>query len=173
MRVAVGSTNPVKVSATRQVFNEVFGCVDIVPTQVDSKMPAQPFEDETMRGAENRAREALARREADYGVSIEGGIAELAGRSYNLGSVVVIDKSGFVGTGTSGWFEIPRKYLGELRAGRELADVVDEHLGTRGVGRALGAVGVFTGSRVTREDLYVHGLYMALIPHLNRELWAE
>lgn len=173
MRVAVGSTNPVKVSATRLVFSAVFGSVDVLPTEVDSGIPAQPFGEETMIGAENRAKEAVAQREADYGVGIEGGIVELTGRYYNLGTVVILDKSGFMGTGTSGWFEIPQKYLAELRTGTDLAEVVDKQLGTRGVGRSLGAVGVFTRGKVTREDLYVHGLYMALIPHLNRQLWTK
>lgn len=48
---------------------------------------------------------------------------------------------------------------------------MDSFYGVEGVGRREGAVGLFTGNRVTRRGLYVHGLYMALIPLINRKIW--
>ena len=171
MRVAVGSKNPVKVSAVKEVFSKVFDSAEVVSVEVEPGIPAQPFGLDTVRGAENRARRSLEVSGADYGVGIEGGLLELGGRWYNLGFIAVIDRSGFMGTGTSGWFELPKNFLERLRGGGELAEVLDAFYGVEGVGRREGAVGLFTGNRVTRRDLYVHGLYMALIPILNRKIW--
>ena len=171
MRVAVGSMNPVKVSAVEEVFSKLFRSVEVIPVAVDSGISPQPFGFDTLRGAENRAKRALEATGADYGVGIEGGLLELAGRWYNLGFVVIVDREGFMGTGTSGWFELPPSFLERIKSGEELAEVLDSFLGVKGVGRRDGAVGVFTGNKVTRKDLYVHGIYMALIPLLNKKIW--
>jgi len=171
MRVAVGSRNTTKVAAVEEVFSKVFGRFEIVSVVADSGVSPQPLGFDTLKGAENRARNALEGSGADYGVGIEGGLIELGGRWYNLGCVAVIDREGFMGTGTSGWFELPPSFLRKIRKGEELAEVLDDFLGREDVGRTEGAVGVFTGNRVTRKDLYVHGLHMALIPLLNKSIW--
>jgi len=171
--VAVGSKNPAKVSAVKKVFKEVFEAeVEVFGLSVESGVSKQPINEETFVGARNRAGRALEVGAADYGVGIEGGLVKLGGRWYNLGFVVVINRRGEVGTGTSGWFECPKTPLEEIRKGRELADVMDEVSGTRESRNELGAIGFLTKNRVTRKDLYVHGVHMALIPFLNRELWG-
>jgi len=52
MRVAVGSENPVKVSAVEEVFSEVFGSVEVIPVSVDSGVSPQLFNLDTLRGSE-------------------------------------------------------------------------------------------------------------------------
>lgn len=60
MRIAVGSTNPVKRGATEDAFASVAG-VDIESVAVDSGVSEQPTgHAETIAGAETRARRALA-----------------------------------------------------------------------------------------------------------------
>jgi len=171
MRVAVGSENPVKVAAIEEVFSKVFGSVEVIPIDVNSGVFPQPLGPDTIRGAENRARRALEATGADYGVGIEGGLLELGGRWYSLGFVAIVDREGFLGTGTSGWFELPPSFIERLRGGEELAEVVDSFFGVKSVGRIKGAVGLLTANRVTRKDLYIHGLRMALIPLLNKRIW--
>ena len=170
--VAVGSKNPAKVSAVEEVFKEVFGAeVEVLGFSVDTVVSKQPLNEETVVGAHNRAKRAFEVGDADYGVGIEGGLVELGGRWYSLGFVAIIDRSGEVGTGASGWFECPKIVLDEIWKGRELADVMDEVSGTRDSRSELGAIGILTKNRVTRKDLYAHGVYMALVPFINRELW--
>ncbi|RLI40639.1 inosine/xanthosine triphosphatase, partial [Candidatus Bathyarchaeota archaeon] len=54
MKVAVGSANPVKIQAVREVFQEVFGeKVEITSVKVDSGVPTQPFKEDTIKGALN------------------------------------------------------------------------------------------------------------------------
>ncbi|MCD6575981.1 MAG: inosine/xanthosine triphosphatase [Nanoarchaeota archaeon] len=170
MRVVVASTNPVKVDAVKEVFSEVFGDVHITGKPIESNVPPQPFNEEVILGALNRARNAMAAG-VDFSVGIEGGIIKLGGKYYNLGFVVIMDKSGKIGTGTSGWFECPEKVLAEIRKGKELGTVMDEMIGEKDVKKKQGAIGVFTKGRVTRKELYKHGIYMALCPFISREVF--
>jgi len=171
LKVAVGSENPVKLQAVKEVFRNVFGEVEIVSVKVDSDVPSQPFGKETFKGALNRARKALYFADADFGVGIEGGVIRLYGRWYNLGFVTIVNREGKIGTGTSGWFECPFNILNELRRGKELGQVISEISGKPEIQRREGAIGVFTKGKIKRKDLYKHGVFMALVKFISPEIF--
>ncbi len=172
--VAVGSTNPTKLRAVRKVFTRVWRSARVVGVEVDSGVSVQPIgAKEIISGAINRARNALKKTGADFGVGIEGGVAKFGDRWYNLGFVAVVSKEGQVGLGSSGWFECPPRVLKELRKGRELGDVMDELTGTRGIKFGKGTIGTFTRGYVDRVKLYEHGLWMALCRFLTPEFFEE
>lgn len=171
MKVAVGSTNPVKVQAVVEAFQEVFGEVKIIEKEVDPEVPDQPFGEEVIDGSKNRAKNVLRITNADFGIGIEGGVIELGGRWYNLGFVTIVDKEGHIGTGTSGWFECPSRILKEMRGGKELGEVIDKITGEKDVKKREGAIGTFTKGKVSRKDLYKHGVFVALTPFLSPELF--
>jgi len=172
LRVAVGSLNPVKVKAVEEAFKAVFGVIEVIGVKVDSGVPSQPIGEEVKRGAINRARRAISKVPGSkYGVGIEGGLIELWGKYYNFGFVAIVDEEGFVGTGTSGLFECPPSIVGSLLKREELGSVIDRLVGDKDVKMREGAIGVFTKRIVQRKDLYVHGVLMALVPLLNRELF--
>ena len=60
MRVWVGSGNPVKIGAVREVFEAHFPDVIVEGIEAPSGVPAQPVGEETFTGAENRTRALLA-----------------------------------------------------------------------------------------------------------------
>jgi len=175
VRVAVGTKNPIKITAVREVFDDLFKDekTEVLGILVDSAVPIQPFGEEVITGAVNRALKSLKSGNADYGIGIEGGVFPLGNKWYNLGFVAIVDKKGTIGTGTSGWFECPEPILRKLKSGEELGTVMDRLTGRRGTKREEGAVGIFTRKKVTRKEFYKHGLYMALIPFLNDRLWKE
>ena len=171
MKVAVGSRNPAKVSAVKEAFTEQFGEEpEVISLSIDSKVSNQPLKRDTINGAYNRAKGALEATGADYGVGIEGGLMKLGDRWYALGFVVIVDRLGNKGTGTSGWFECPKIILQEIEKGKELGDVADKISG-RKLAKEEGAIGFLTRNHVSRKDLYRHGVYMALVPLMNKELW--
>lgn len=171
IKVAVGSTNSVKVQATVEAFQEVFGEVEIIEKEVDSEVLDQPFGKEVIDGSKNRAKNVLKITNADFGVGIESGVMKLGERWYNLGFITIADKKGRIGTGTSGWFECPSNILEEIKKGKELGEVMDKITGRKNVKKQEGAVGILTKRKVSRKDLYKHGVLMALIPFLSPELF--
>lgn len=75
--VAVSSTNPAKIAAVREAFEASFADqkVDVVALAVSSGVDEQPKGDnETLRGAVNRTDALVEALEADYYVSMEGGV---------------------------------------------------------------------------------------------------
>lgn len=172
MKVAVGSTNSVKIQAVKEVFQEVFGeDVKIISVKVDSGVSAQPFKEDIIKGSVNRAKNALKLTKADFGVGIESGVMKFGEKLYNLGFITIADGKGNVGTGTSGWFECPYNVLKELEKGKELGQVISEITGRVDVQRREGAIGVFTKGKVPRKELYRHGVFMALAKFLSPEIF--
>lgn len=165
-QVTVGSTNPIKIQAVREVFHEIGERGDVRGVQVKSNVAAQPFNEAVIEGAVNRAQNALKLTGTEWGVGIEGGIIQLGRRWYNVGFVAIMNKEGKKGIGSSGWFECPPKILEELQRGRELGDVMDELTGRTETKIKDGAIGIFTQGRVKRKNLYKHGVFMALVPFL-------
>lgn len=174
MKVAVGSTNRVKIQAVKEVFDEVFGKeVEIVSVKADSRVSNQPFKEDIIQGSVNRAKKALKLTDADFGVGIESGVMKFGEKWYNLGFIAIIDKKGNMGTGTSGWFECPSGVLKELGNGKELGQVISAMTGIVDVQRQEGAIGIFTKGKVTRKELYKHGIFMALAKFLSPEIFRK
>jgi inosine/xanthosine triphosphatase len=172
MKVVVGSTNPVKIQAVKEVFNEVFGKeVEVISVKVDTGVSNQPFKEDIIEGSVNRAKSALKLTDADFGVGIESGVMKFGEKWYNLGFITIVDEKGNMGTGTSGWFECPSGILKELENGKELGQVISEITGIVDVQRREGAIGVFTKGKVTRKELYKHGIFMALVKFLSPEIF--
>ncbi len=175
MRVAVGSTNPVKVEAVRRAWRLV-GDAEIIPVEVESGVASQPrgFE-ETYRGALNRARGALERVGADYGVGIEAGIVEAPTPTgwMDVQVAVVVDRGGVVGVGVSPGFEPPRSWIPRLLSGEPLGDVASRVLSRADIGRVLGLIGYLTRGAVTRLELSYYAVLMALIPLLEPSLYPR
>ncbi len=168
--VAVGSTNPVKIEATKRAFSK-FWIVEVEGVKVDSRVPLEPIGPLVVEGAKNRAKASLMKTGADFGVGIEGGISYFAGRYYCTGFVWIERKDRVYNTGTSGWFECPRSFIPKLLMGKELGDLMAEISGRANIRREEGAIGFFTRGAVSRTDLYVHGVFMALAKFVSSERW--
>ncbi len=73
--VIVGSKNPTKIQAVRNVFPEL----ELSSREVPSKVSAQPFSDEETRiGAVNRAKACAAGSADAIGIGLEGGVMYVA-----------------------------------------------------------------------------------------------
>src|SRR3954470_8175717 len=102
-RITVGSKNPVKLAAVRAVVVRLVDAVTVEAVAVPSGVPDQPFGDEeTIRGAIERARAARERLDADYGVGLEGGVVEMGdGTMRTCAWAAVVSRSGRHGVGGS------------------------------------------------------------------------
>lgn len=178
MRVLVGSVNPVKVGAVRDVFEVHFPGAGVEGIETASGVPAQPVGEETFTGAENRARTLLGLNVgrslgAEFCVGLEGGIAQLHDRWFAFGAICIADAAGRFGFGVSPLFELPPGVVADLLGGSELGHVMDRLAGEHNTKQRGGAVGILTGGRITRRELYAQGAAMALIPFLNKEMYFD
>ena len=119
-------------------------------------------DEETITGATNRAKGALAKHpEARFGVGLEGGIQKTGDRYYESCWVAVADANGKIGIGCSSKFELSSKFMVPILAGEELATVIDRLSGENDVRSNLGAMGVITNGVLARTESMTHGVIFA------------
>ncbi|HWI62755.1 MAG TPA: inosine/xanthosine triphosphatase [Symbiobacteriaceae bacterium] len=172
-RVAVGSTNPVKIGSARRIFAELFGEVSVSGVAVPSGVSNQPIgEEETVRGALNRARAALEATGCDWGVGLEGGVDfEHDGSCWNIQYCVVVHRDGRTSIGKGGRFLLPPVIAEGIRAGGEVGPLIDRLTGQTDSKKKGGAIGFLTNGLVVREELYAQIVAAAMVRFLHPELY--
>ncbi len=168
MKFSVGSKNPAKLEAAKLAVKEFFPKAEIVFVDAESKVPAQPSDNELKEGAENRGRHALELSKADAGMGIEGGLVTLAGKEYCGACCAVVSKSNEVHFGYSPLFELPEKYMHEIKNGKELGKVVNEATGKENTSHGVGAIGILSEGRITRTDALEQAVLLALMPFVHK-----
>ncbi len=154
--VLVGSLNPVKIAAVRAVIARLWPEAQVAGMSAASGVPDQPFGDEeTIRGAESRARAVLAASEADLGVGLEGGVVEEPdGSMRSCAWAVVVDRDGQRGVGGSLAMPLPDTVAARIRGGEELGHAMDAVAQTVGTKHGRGAVGILTAGLIDRQGAY-------------------
>jgi inosine/xanthosine triphosphatase len=169
MRIAVGSGNPVKRRAVEQAVADTLGDPEIESVSVDSGVSEQPTgRGETVEGAKNRARNALAAGEYDLSVGLEGGVAEVDGTDglFLIMWTAVTDGEQ-VGLGAGPSFRLPDSIGDRVAAGEELGPVMDDMLGEDDVAEKQGAAGALSGGVVDRDAALAAGVAAAMGPFVT------
>ena len=170
LRIAVGSTNPAKTTAVKNVCEQAFAGCTVVGVDVPSGVREQPLgADETAAGARNRARAALqAVPGAQLGLGLEGGV-DLEG--HLISCVAVVAEGGRENLAWGVRFPLPPDMVARVLAGEELGPVVDESMKRTDSKRQMGVVGILTNGLFTRTEMMHGPLVCALIPFLHPELY--
>jgi inosine/xanthosine triphosphatase len=172
-RVAVGSTNPVKLAAARAVFERLAPAVVVDGTATVSGVPDQPVGDaQTIEGATNRARAARAAFDADLGVGIEGGVVDARDGMRTCAWAVIVGRDDAAHVGGSLSMPLPDSVAVLIREGVELGHAIDRLMGTDNIKHGAGAVGTLTEGLVNRQEAYEVILSYALAPVLGAEIYA-
>ncbi len=170
MKVAIGSTNPVKTRAVEKVLREVYPDVEFVAREVPSGVRAQPIGDEeTRRGALNRARAVLEATGADWGIGLEGGIIQIEMGTLTTAWCVIVDRAGTVGVGGAANMLLPEAVAARVLNGVELGEAMDEYASVEDVKHKMGAIGILTRGLIDRQGAYEVIVKYALAPFL----WDE
>jgi len=170
MIIAVGSTNPVKIEATKETLEKIlFPPIEVRSVDVSSGVPPQPLSmEEAMQGAKNRAKAALEKIDnAVIGVGIEGGVDIISGILYSFGAICLRTIDGVEGSAYTPFFELPMKIKPRLFAGEELGKIMEELTGIKEIKKKEGAVGWYTRGFMTRKELYSCGMRVAIINLLH------
>lgn len=174
-RISVGSKNPVKIACVKRAFEAVFPeeIWDVVGVDVASGVSDQPMSDqECIQGARKRARGAIHTVGYDFGVGIEGGLQEIEGVWFECGWIVVVDRKGLEGIGSSLRICVPELFMKHIREGKELGVVHDIIFGQENSKQKAGYFGVMTKNIITREDGYMDGVIVALARWVHEDLFS-
>lgn len=148
--VGVGSTNPAKVEAVKEVFPSAR------EMKVESGVSDQPMSDEETRtGALQRAR-ACVKNGAQVGIGLEGGVMESDEGLLSVNWGALVDENGIEIVASGARYPLPPEIAEALHIGKELGDVIDVFTERKDVRKKEGAVGIFTNGQMTRRELYVH-----------------
>lgn len=172
--VAVGSKNPVKIQAVKLAFTRVFPNIiwNIIGVNVDSRVSNQPMSDlESIKGATNRAKNSLKKVSADFGVGLEGGVQKIGAEWFDCGWIVIIDKKGRKGIGSSIRMHTPDKMINMVKVGKELGEVIDILFKQTNLKQKQGHFGIMTKNAITREQGYKDGVISALVRFINPDLF--
>lgn len=155
VRIAAGSTNPAKLRAVEIAAGSFLEQVAVEGVDVPSGVPDQPWGDEeTAKGALNRAARARAARDADFGVGIESGVARGPfERLYVVSWAVVVGRHGASGSGGSERFPLPAEIIAGLQSGGELGPLLDGLDSFSGIDWREGAVSITTHGRRNRTEI--------------------
>ncbi len=175
MKILMGTKNPGKIEGAKQAFERYFSNVEIEGIAVSSDVGDQPVNEEILQGAKNRVKNVIeyakkSNIEADFYIASEAGITNLLGEWIDINAVVIENKDGLQSVGTSQGFPIPERYIEQIKA-TELGKVMDKIFSGKDLGKGKGGISYLTKDEISRIDLTRNAFIMALIPHINEDIW--
>lgn len=176
MKILIGTKNPGKIEGAKEAFEKYFENVEIEGIPVSSDVSDQPINEEIFEGAKNRIKnlKKYAKEnnlEVDFFVASEAGITNLLGGEWiDINAAVIEDKNGVQSVGTSQGFQVPDRYMDEIRA-TELGKVMDKIFKGHELGKGKGGISILTKDVISRIDLTRNACIMALIKHINGDIW--
>jgi len=136
--------------------------------EVPSEVPEQPWGDEqTRRGAFNRANHALRHLSAEFGVGLEGGLVETSVGLMTCAWGAMVDSRGQVGYGGGVHVLLPPIVADILKEHGELGPAMDALVNEEDTKRGRGAVGILTNGLTSRQAAYEQLVAMAAAPFVT------
>lgn len=158
MKIIIGSQNPAKITAVKNCFSNEN---EFLALDVPSGVSGQPFsDDETIKGAINRAKAALNRGNGDIGIGLEGGVQETSFGLLICNWGAIISKEGQPIIAGGARLPLPEEIAIRLRAGEELGPVMEDYAKKKNVRKQEGAVGIFTNGMVNRSEMFTHVMHL-------------
>ncbi len=164
LRIAIGSTNPVKIEATRIAIAKIYKNFDVVPVDIKSIVSAFPTSDEEMvKGAIYRARESMKNAKADIGIGLEGGY-----HCYSWGCFIkawgAATDGSIIGIGASPAVPIPDELIEIIdpKIDDKSKQSVDSFFGIENLAKKQGIMGAITKGALTRQESLVQAVVSAM-----------
>lgn len=153
LRVALGSKNPAKLRAVQSAFERMGIAVEVTGIDTPSKVSDQPFSDEeTIQGALNRAKGACG--SFDYGIGLEGGVAETPYGLFLCNWGAIVNQEGQAGIGGGVRVQLPEEIAEQVRSGQELGSVIDDWACGQDIKKKEGTIGILTQNHITRSKMF-------------------
>jgi len=174
--VVVASKSPAKIDAVRRAIERIaaiepsFSKAALRTVDVTGLAPKMPMTDrETIDGAKLRAQSATRGLTPPFlSIGLEGGLS--AEPLTTLTSWAAATDGTRWGYGAGGRIVLPDAVMAQVRAGRELGDVIDEMAGAS-IRSTRGAWGWLTKDLVGRKNALLTATLAALAPFYNTQLY--
>ena len=176
MKIAIGTLNKAKNTAVENIIRLVWKDAEFISVETDSDISSQPLSDEdAIKGAINRAKQALDNTDADYGFGLEGTVNSNKYGMFLHGWAAIIDKNGNIGLGQSASIEIPGRIAHRINAGEELGPIIQELMkdDKNIIRHNEGAGGILTNGLYTRVDEFEDAIRCALAKFVNPEWYRQ
>jgi inosine/xanthosine triphosphatase len=164
MHFFVGTTNKAKLEAVKQATQDQWPDATIVGYEVESGVPSQPMtDDETVTGAQNRAKAALEKGQEEYptlssseclGIGLEGGVTLIHNELWSTVWAAVTDISGEVFTANGARMKLALQIAQPILNGAEMGPLMEKLMGIENVRQKQGMLGIVTKNYVTRTEEY-------------------
>lgn len=174
LKVAVGSTNKVKIDAVRNMFTQAFGLVEVVGVEPPEDLDRQPTEEKVAEGAIRRAKMAIESAGADFGVGVEAGLFrnDILDKYLDIQYSAIVDASGKMTVGHGPGFEYPPEVIKAVLDGKTVGDTMSKLTGIEKIGHKMGSIGYLSDGMIDRTSLTELSVLMALIPRIRTELYG-
>ncbi len=172
-KIAVGSKNPIKIQAVRSAFEKVFGDCQVIGVSVSSSVSDMPLSfEEMVKGSKNRAKAAMKKIEADFGVGMEAGFEKEEIGTFLSGFVAITNKDNLWGYAQGGGLFMPEKIVKKVREkNQELGEIMDEIRGLKNTKQHDGCIGFFTNNLISRERSFESTVIYALSRFIKKEMY--
>lgn len=151
MSLVIGSTNQTKIKAVKTIFPDC----SLKAISVSSDVSPQPIGDEeTLKGAMNRAKNAQLQNPQTFAIGLEGGVMYIQENIYLNSWGVIITPEGKLYTAAGARIPLPNEFKSKLNQQIELGKLMDDYTKRENIGKNEGAIGIFTSSYFTRVDLF-------------------
>lgn len=163
---ALGSINPSKENGLKKAAKKLFKKFKIKAMRVQSAISEQPFGQETVRGAKNRAKAAYFATDADFGVGFESGLFKI-GDNYHDVAVCAIFDGERITFGNSMGFQMPKSTIELLVEHKDLGAVMEELSGIKNIGYKKGAIHFLSAGLLQRQEMNEQAFLCAMIPRIS------
>ena len=109
------------------------------------------IDEEGIKGARIRAKKALVKTRADFGVGLEAALMQVDKYWFDSGWVIVLDKKGRCGVATSPRIETPKKMMKYIKQGLELGEIDDILFNQKNTKHGPGHFGLLTDGVISRD----------------------
>lgn len=172
INIAIGTENQAKIKAVENIIKSIWPDAQFSHHKTDSMISAQPLSDEeAIKGAINRARQALNDGNADYGIGLEGTVDSNSHGMFLHGWVAVIDKDDNVGLGQSASIQLPKNIENRINNGEELGPIMQQLMkdDKNTIRHNEGTNGILTNGLYSRVKEFEDATRCALARFVNKD----
>ncbi len=164
---ALGTLNPSKKQGLEKAAKKLFKKFRVSALKVKSEISEQPFDDETVQGAINRAKSAYCATDADFGVGFESGIFSMGGNNLHDIAICAIFDGEKTTLGNSMGFQMPPSALKLISKHKDLGAIMEELSGIEKIGYKKGAIHYLSAGLLDRQQMNEQAFLCAMIPRIS------